>query len=71
MPPPTPDQVRRRDRLETLIGLAAPVLDFVLAVGDRVSRIVERDDLDYIPPPSGIEPPAGAIRSGDAGARAE
>ncbi len=28
----------------------APALDVVLAVGDRVSRIVERDDPEYYPP---------------------
>ena len=31
-----------------MIGLAAPVLDLVLAAGERVSRVVGRDD-DYIP----------------------
>ena len=28
----------------------APALDVVLAVGDRVSRIVEPEDGDYYPP---------------------
>jgi hypothetical protein len=27
-----------------------PALDALLAVGDRVSRIVEREDVDYYPP---------------------
>ena len=45
---PTPQQRLRRDRIESMIALAAPVLDLVLAVGDRVSRIAGRDD-DYIP----------------------
>jgi hypothetical protein len=27
-----------------------PALDAVLAVGDRVSRIVEPEDVDYYPP---------------------
>ena len=48
MPPPTPQQQRRRDQVESLIRLAAPVLDVVLAVGDRVARISSRDD-EYIP----------------------
>lgn len=48
MPPPTPRQQQRRDRVETLIGIAAPVLDLVLTAGERVSRIVGRED-DYIP----------------------
>jgi hypothetical protein len=46
----TPDQLRTRRRVETLIRLMAPALDLVLAVGDRVSRAVERDDPEYHPP---------------------
>ena len=46
----TPEQLRRRDRVEGLIRLAAPALDLVLAVGDRVSRIVEPHDTEYYPP---------------------
>jgi hypothetical protein len=45
----TPAQIARRDRVEALIGLAAPVLDLVLAVGDRVSRIVEPGAGEYYP----------------------
>jgi hypothetical protein len=36
--------------VESVIRLMAPALDVVLAVGDRVSRIVERDDPEYYPP---------------------
>ena len=50
MPPLTPDQARRRARVESVIRLAAPVLDLVLAAGDRLSRIVEREDHEYYPP---------------------
>lgn len=50
MAPLTPSQLRTRQRVETLIRLMAPALDLVLAAGDRVSRIVERDDPDYYPP---------------------
>jgi hypothetical protein len=46
----TPDQLRRRDRVEGLIRLMAPALDLLLAAGDRVSRVVERGDDDYYPP---------------------
>ncbi len=46
----TPDQLRTRQRVESLIRLAAPALDFVLAVGERVSRIVEPEDVEYYPP---------------------
>jgi len=44
-----PNQRRRRDQVETLIRLMAPALNLVLAVGERVSRIVEPDDPDYYP----------------------
>jgi hypothetical protein len=61
----TPDQLRTRRRVETVIRLAAPALDLVLAVGDRVSRIVERNDPEYYPPR--VERgPAGPPRPGDA-----
>jgi hypothetical protein len=46
----TPDQLRTRRRVESVIRLMAPALDLVLAVGDRVSRVVERDDPEYYPP---------------------
>ena len=46
----TPDQLQTRRRVESLIRLMAPALDVVLAVGERVSRIVERDDAEYYPP---------------------
>lgn len=54
MAPLTPDQRRTRDRFETVISLAAPVLNLVLAVGDRVSRIVEPEDSEYYPVRSGL-----------------
>jgi len=50
MAPLTPDQLRRRERVERLIRLAAPGLNLVLAVGERVSRLVEREDQEYYPP---------------------
>ena len=45
----TPRQLAARDRIETLIGAAAPILDAVLAAGDRISRIVEPTDNEYYP----------------------
>ena len=45
----TPDQMRTRERVETLIRLAAPGLNLILAAGERVSRIVEPDDPEYYP----------------------
>jgi hypothetical protein len=46
--PSTPQQLRNRARFEALIGLGAPVLDLVLNVGDRISRVVAPED-DYVP----------------------
>jgi hypothetical protein len=46
----TPGQLRMRQRVEGLIRLMSPALDVVLAVGERVSRIVEREDVEYYPP---------------------
>lgn len=42
-----------------MIGLAAPFLDLVLVVGDRVSRVVSPGD-DYIP----IRAPSEALELG-------
>jgi hypothetical protein len=50
MAPLTPDQLRTRGRVAALIRLMAPALDLVLAVGERISRVVERDDPEYYPP---------------------
>ena len=50
MAPLAPGQLRTRRRVESVIRLMAPALDVVLAVGDRVSRIVERDDPEYYAP---------------------
>lgn len=67
----TPEQLRRRERAESLIGLMAPALNLILAVGDRFSRIVEREDQEYYPPRprTGAEPPPAVRR--DAEARGE
>ena len=35
--------------METVIGLAAPLLDLVLAAGDRISRVAEPNDYEYYP----------------------
>jgi hypothetical protein len=64
MAPLSPDQRRTRDRVETLIGIAAPVLNLVLAAGDRLSRIVEPEDSEYYPVRSGLlEPEGGGAKS--------
>lgn len=38
-----------RKRIETGIALAAPLLDLLLAVGDRVSRVLGREEPDHVP----------------------
>jgi hypothetical protein len=47
-------QQRTRARVEWVIGAMAPVLDVVLAAGERLSRIVQPTDDEYYPvrPPS-------------------
>lgn len=45
--PSTPAQRARIDRVETLIGVMAPALNLVLAAGDRLSRLVGRDEPVY------------------------
>jgi hypothetical protein len=46
----TPDQLRTRRRIEGVIRLMSPMLDLVLAVGERVSKVVEPEDSEYYPP---------------------
>jgi len=50
VPPLSPSQLRTRARVEGVIRLMAPGLDLLLAAGDRMSRVVERDDVEYYPP---------------------
>jgi hypothetical protein len=58
MAPLSPEQRRTRARVESLIRLAAPGLSLVLAVGDRISRIVEPEDHGYYPPrETALDPP--------------
>lgn len=45
----TPAQIAMQRRFDRAIGLAAPLLDAVLGVGDRISRVVERTDHEYYP----------------------
>ena len=52
----TPGQRRTQERFESLIRLAAPGLNLVLAAGERLSRLVEPDDPDYYPPRTSQEP---------------
>jgi hypothetical protein len=42
----TERQLAMRRRTERVIALLAPGLDLLLAVGERVSRVVDRDQLE-------------------------
>ena len=46
----TPGQLRTRQRIEGVIRLMTPALDAVLAVGERISRVVEPEDVECYPP---------------------
>ena len=45
----SPSQLANRARVESLIRLAAPALDLVLAAGDRVSRVAGRNQIEPEP----------------------
>jgi hypothetical protein len=54
--------------VERVIRLAAPALDLVLAVGDRVSRVIAPRDSEYYPPRvTSEEPPPRIDRSRGSG----
>jgi hypothetical protein len=61
MAPPTPQQQLLQRRIEGVIGFAAPLLDVMLAAGDRVARLVSPED-EYVP----IRAPAEALELGSA-----
>jgi hypothetical protein len=54
MAPLTPRELAIRNRVEALIRLMEPGLDLMLAVGDRVSRLFERDDTWDAPRSAGM-----------------
>lgn len=63
----TPGQIATRKRFEQAIGLAAPFLDVVLGVGERISRIAEPTDHEYYP----IRPGGRVALPGEPGYDAE
>jgi hypothetical protein len=56
--PPTPEQLRRREQVESLIRIMAPALNVVLAVGERISKLAGPEDVEYYPPRAAHEEPA-------------
>ncbi len=64
----TAAQLARRRRIEGLIRLAAPVLDLVLAVGEPVSRIAGRGQLEPEPARRLADSPARTPIGGAPGA---
>jgi hypothetical protein len=46
----TPAQLALRARIESVIRIAAPVLDVVLFAGEQLSRVAGRNQIDPEPP---------------------
>ena len=65
----TPAQLRLRRDIESLIGLAAPVLDLLLWSGEQVAKVAGRNDLAPEPPRrvgSAVRTPIGGGPARDA-----
>jgi hypothetical protein len=65
----TPGQLANRRRVEAGVRLAAPLLDVLLAAGDRLSRVAGRNEIAPEPPRSRLgagsrTPPAGGADRG-------
>lgn len=63
----TPTQRAWRGRIEAGLRLAAPLLDVLLAAGERISRAVDRDELESGPAPANrtrLAPPEEAGHGG-------
>ena len=56
MAPPSPTQLAWRGRIEAVIRLAEPALNLLLSAGERVSRTVEPEDLEWAPPRAASAP---------------
>jgi hypothetical protein len=57
----SPEQLRTRRRVESVIRVVSPALNLVLAVGERVSKLVEPEDHEYYPPRAGGATPPRPI----------
>jgi hypothetical protein len=66
MAPLTPEQRRRRQQVERGIRMVAPALSVLLWVGERISKVVEPEDVEYYPPrmTEGEPPPTAPPRDG-------
>jgi hypothetical protein len=62
--PPSHNQVVWRGRIETMLRVAGPFLDLVLATGERISKAVDRDELEAPAPPRGVPPRSSSRRVG-------
>jgi hypothetical protein len=47
--PATGPNPRVQQGVETFIKIVSPPLDLLLAIGDRVARVLSRSDPDYVP----------------------
>jgi hypothetical protein len=64
MPARTPAQHARRRRVEAWIRLAAPAMNLVLALGDRLSRVAGQGDVEPEPARHPRPPIGGSARQG-------
>lgn len=53
---PSPTHLAWRARIERVLRLAAPGLDLLLAVGDRASRLADREPPGAVLPAAGVAP---------------
>ncbi len=52
--PPSHNQIVWRGRIESVLRVAGPFLDLVLATGERISRAVDRDEIEAAAPPPAV-----------------
>jgi len=55
--PLSPTQLAWRGRVEAVLRIVEPALNLLLAAGDRISRVADRDGLDTPPPPRRVDAP--------------
>ena len=65
MAPPSHNQIVWRGRIEAALRIAGPFLDLVLSTGERISKAVDREELEAGPPPRSVgSSPASRPRVG-------